>query len=203
MFKIIKIGILLTLMVFAFEAGKLWQDKCSLQDTLVRLHVVADSDSYEDQQLKQKVKDAIVAYITPYMKDMDTREKALTFLGEHLEEIRIVGQQVLEEAGVSDDIQVLLGEKNFSTRDYDTFSLPAGVYQTLQVSIGSGEGKNWWCVAFPTLCLPTTTEEFADVAAAAGLNEEMTSTLIKDEGYELRFYFLDQLGKLENLFSKR
>ena len=203
MFKIIKIGILLTLMVFAFEAGKLWQDKCSLQDTLVRLHVVADSDSYEDQQLKQKVKDAIVAYITPYMKNMDTREKALTFLGEHLEEIRIVGQQVLEEAGVSDDIKVLLGEKNFSTRDYDTFSLPAGVYQTLQVSIGSGEGKNWWCVAFPTLCLPTTTEEFADVAAAAGLNEEMTSTLIKDEEYELRFYFLDQLGKLENLFSKR
>ena len=144
-----------------------------------------------------------MAYITPYMKNMDTREKALTFLGEHLEEIRIVGQQVLEEAGVSDDIKVLLGEKNFSTRDYDTFSLPAGVYQTLQVSIGSGEGKNWWCVAFPTLCLPTTTEEFADVAAAAGLNEEMTSTLIKDEEYELRFYFLDQLGKLENLFSKR
>ena len=81
--------------------------------------------------------------------------------------------------------------------------MPAGVYQTLQVRIGNGEGQNWWCVAFPTLCLPTSTDEFSNVAASAGLNGDMTNTLIQEEGYELRFYFLDQLGKLENLFSRR
>ena len=201
MFKLIKIGFLLTLIVVAFEAGKLWQDKRSLQDTLVRLHVVANSDSPHDQELKLKVKDAIVAYITPYMKDVDSRDEALTFLGEHLEEIRVIGQKVLEEFGVSDDIQVLLGEKNFNTREYDTFTLPAGIYQTLQVNIGNAEGKNWWCVAFPTLCMPSSAAGFADVAASAGLNGEVTNTLMQEDGYVLRFYFLDQLGKLENLFS--
>ena len=203
MFKIIKIGFLLILMIFAFESGKLWADKCRLQDTLVRMHVVANSNSPTDQQLKQKVKDAIVAYITPYMENVDSQEMALMILGEHLEDIRLVGKSVLETYGVLDEIQVILDEESFDTRDYDTFSLPAGVYQTLEVCIGEGEGKNWWCVAFPTLCVPTTTEEFTAVAASAGLDEEVTNTLTHESGYQLRFYFLDQLGKLENLFSGR
>lgn len=203
MFKIVKVSLLLTLMIFAFQAGKLWQDKSSLQDTLVRLHVVADSDSPEDQELKLQVKDAIVAYLTPYMEQLDSREEALTFLGKHLEQIRLIGQRVLEEAGVSDEVEVLLGEESFDTREYDTFSLPAGIYQTLRVRIGSGEGQNWWCVAFPTLCLPADEQAFADVAVSAGLGKDLTNTLTKEDGYELRFYFLDQLGKLENLFCRK
>ena len=203
MFKLIKIGILLTMMVVAFEAGKLWQDKCSVQDTLVRLHVVANSDSSYDQELKMKVKDAIVAYISPYMENMESREMALAFLGEHLEEIRVVGQKALKEAGCFEDIEVLLDEIAFDTRAYETFSLPAGIYQTLQVKIGEAEGQNWWCVAFPTLCMPTSTEGFVDVAASAGLNEEVTNMLTQEDGYTLRFYVLDQLGKLENLFLSR
>lgn len=202
MIKLIKIGILLTLMVIAFETGKLWQDNQQLQNSLIRLHVVANSDTPSDQAIKNDVKDAIVSYITPYMREMDSREDAMLFLGEHLEQIRLIGQRVLTEAGVADDLQVLLGEKNFNTREYDTFSLPAGRYQTLQVTIGNGEGKNWWCVAFPTLCLPTTAAEFADVAASAGLDGELTNTLIHENGYELRFYFLDQLGKLEKFLIR-
>ena len=203
MFKLIKIGLLLTAVLLAFEAGKLWQDKCCLQDTLVRVHVVANSDSQADQELKLRVKDAIVSYLMPYMEQINSRDEALMFLGEHLEQIRLIGQQVLEHAGVTDNVQVLLEEESFDTRQYDTFSLPAGHYQTLKVSIGRGEGKNWWCVAFPTLCMPTDEQTFADVAASAGLNAELINTITKEDSYELRFFLLDQLGKLENLFCRK
>ena len=88
-----------------------------------------------------------------------------------------------------------LQKEVFDTRVYDTFTLPAGVYEALRITIGSGEGKNWWCVVFPTLCVPATSEGFEDVAAGAGFPESLTKSL---EGeYEIRFYLLDLLGKLE------
>ena len=200
MFRLLKISILLTLMVVAFQAGKLWQDQVSLEEGLVRLHVVANSDDAADQSLKQQVKDGIVEYLTPYMQDFDSQEDALTFLGQNLEQIRLIGERIVDEAGAKYPVFVELTEESFDTREYDTFSLPAGVYQTLCIKIGDGDGKNWWCVAFPALCVPVNTKEFSDVAVSAGFNEELVATISKESGYELRFYFLDQLGKLENLF---
>lgn len=201
MFKIVRITAVLILMTAAFQAGKLWEEKCFLRENIVRLHVVADSDSAEDQALKLQVKDAIVSYLTPYMEQFDTREEALGFLGENLEQIRLVGKEVLEQAGIDDAVTVRIGEESFDTRHYDTFSLPSGIYQSVRVVIGSGEGKNWWCVAFPSLCLPASSDAFEEMAVSAGLNEELTQTLKNDGEYELRFYFLDKLGCLENLFS--
>lgn len=200
MFKIVRITVLLTLMTAAFQAGKLWEEKCFLRENIIRLHVIADSDSSEDQALKLQVKDAIVSYLTPYMEQFDTREEALTFLGENLEQIRLIGMDVLEQAGVDDSVMVSVGEETFDTRHYDTFSLPSGIYQSLRVEIGSGEGKNWWCVAFPTLCVPASGESFEEVAVSAGLSEELSQTLKNNGEYELRFYFLDKIGALENLF---
>ena len=85
----------------------------------------------------------------------------------------------------------------FPTREYDTFSLPAGVYDSLRVTIGQGEGHNWWCVAFPSLCLSAASEEFADKAAGAGFPDSLTGALDGEEKYEVRFFLLDALGELE------
>ena len=89
--------------------------------------------------------------------------------------------------------------KNFTLQDI-TFSLPAGVYDALKITIGEGKGHNWWCVAFPTLCLPATSEGFQEVSAQAGMNGTLEKALAGEDGYEIRFFLLDQLGKLENHF---
>ena len=88
-----------------------------------------------------------------------------------------------------------LDKEVFDTRYYDTFTLPAGVYEALRITIGEGEGKNWWCVGFPTLCLPATSEGFEDVAAGAGFPDTLTAALEGERGYRVRFILLDLLGK--------
>jgi stage II sporulation protein R len=85
---------------------------------------------------------------------------------------------------------------------YETFALPSGVYNTLRIVIGSGEGKNWWCVAFPGLCMGATVEDFEEAASCAGFSDTLTAALETEEGYELRFYFLDLLGRIGNFLHK-
>ena len=92
---------------------------------------------------------------------------------------------------------VTLCKEAFDTRYYDTFTLPAGIYEALRITIGEGEGHNWWCVAFPSLCLSATSEEFADKAAGAGFPDSLTGALDGEEKYEVRFFLLDALGELE------
>jgi stage II sporulation protein R len=95
-----------------------------------------------------------------------------------------------------------LCKEAFDKRVYDTFTLPAGIYNALLIVIGDGQGKNWWCVVFPSLCIPAASETFADTAAGAGFPETLNRALTGDNGYELRFAVLDVLGNLENiLFS--
>lgn len=82
---------------------------------------------------------------------------------------------------------------------YDTFQLPAGLYEALRVTIGEGAGHNWWCVVFPTLCVPASSEGFQETAEASGLSSQLAGTLTREEGeYEIRFQFLDWLGQVKN-----
>ena len=92
--------------------------------------------------------------------------------------------------------------EEFATRYYDTFTLPAGIYEALRITIGEGEGQNWWCVVFPTLCVGATVEEFEETAHCAGFSDGLTGALTGEDGYEVRFFFLDALGKLENFLHK-
>ena len=105
----------------------------------------------------------------------------------------------LEAAGVDSRAVATLCQETFDIRNYDTFTLPAGVYESLRIVIGEGEGKNWWCVAFPTLCLSATTEGFEEAAQTGGMDAGLTQTLSNGEPYQLRFYLLDAFGRLENL----
>ncbi len=180
--------------------GGLVSQREQLNENLIRLHVVADSDSPEAQTIKLEVRDAVIATLSDAMQSIADIDEAKAYIRENLPKIEAAANAVLEKAGCGENAIATFAEEVFDTRFYDTFSLPAGVYEALRITIGDGEGKNWWCVVFPTLCVPATSEGFADVAAGAGFPDTLTAALEGEQGYELRFYLLDLLGRLEAKF---
>ena len=188
-------------------AGLLWigsliVDRCFLNDEVIRLHVVANSDSQEDQDIKLQVRDAVNDYLGELLANVTSVEEAKAYIQESLPKIQKVANEVLIRCGVEPDAVVTFCKETFGTRLYDTFRLPAGVYEALRITIGEGEGQNWWCVAFPTLCVPATSEGFEDVAAGAGFPERLSDALQEQESCSIRFFLLDCMGRLENFFHK-
>ena len=169
-------------------------DSRELREGLLRLHVVGASDSKEDQEVKLLVRDAVLASLEEGLQNLTDADAAVDYVSRMLPKVKAAADRCLQEAGFSDTAQVSLTEEAFPTRDYDTFSLPAGVYQALREVIGEGEGKNWWCVVFPQLCMAG--EDFVETASVAGLSPELTETL---EGeYEIRFWLLEKWGEMKN-----
>ena len=200
--KLIKrVGICFLLAALVW-CGTLIADRQRLNEELIRLHVVANSDSEEDQALKLRVRDAVTESLAQAMADIGDVDQAKAYLQENLPKIQKLANDTLRELGCEDTAVVSLMEEAFDTRYYETFTLPAGVYEALRITIGEGEGQNWWCVVFPTLCLSATSEGFEDTAAGAGFPESLTGALTGEEEYEVRFFLLDVLGKLENLIHE-
>ncbi len=196
-----RMGICL-LIALAAWSGTLLADRKRLSEDLIRLHVVADSDSREDQDIKLQVRDAVTESLREDLEAIGDVEQAKAYLTENLPKIQEIANAALEKAGYSGEAIVTLCREAFDTRVYDTFTLPAGVYESLRIIIGEGKGHNWWCVVFPTLCVPATTEGFADTAAGAGFPDSLTGALTGEEEYEVRFYLLDALGRVENYFCQ-
>ncbi len=191
------IGTLL-LLTAAFYLGTVASDRQVLSENLIRLHVVADSDSAEDQQIKLRVRDAITAKLETVMDDFSDLETARAYLQAHLPELEKIANDTLKAAGNGCQAVVTLAKEAFPTREYDTFTLPAGIYESLRVTIGSGEGKNWWCVVFPSLCASATTDGFEDTAVSAGFSDRVAGTLTGKQEYRVRFFLLDCFGWIEN-----
>ena len=175
-------------------------DRQKLRSELIRLHVVAASDSEEDQAIKLQVRDAVLESLQDGIENATDIEAAKAYIGSQLPKLESVANRVLAAAGCGAVATVSLQVEEFAARVYDTFSLPAGLYDSLRITIGEGAGRNWWCVTFPTLCIPATTEGFEAVAAGAGFSEELTGSLTGE--YEVRFYLLDLLGQLENFLHR-
>lgn len=194
-----------SLFICLFLAAAVWlgaviADRQQLNEELIRLHVVANSDSDADQAIKLRIKDAIAESLQTEMANIGDIGQAKAYLQENLPKIEAIANGILKAAGFEETAVATLAKEAFDTRYYDTFTLPAGVYEALRVTIGEGQGKNWWCVVFPTLCLPATAAEFEDVAAGSGFSEELTRTLEGAQGYEIRFFLLDMLGRVEKIF---
>ena len=168
-------------------------DRETLNQELIRFHVVAQSDSEEDQAVKLQVRDAVLNAIREDLNSLTDVDAARVYLREQLPKIQQIANDTLELAGFQPEAVVSLCREAFDTRKYDTFTLPAGVYETLRIVIGDGAGHNWWCVAFPSLCLTATSEEFESAAVGAGFSEDLADTLSGSETYEVRFFLLDQL----------
>ena len=188
------IEIVLFIVAFVWLGGLL-ADKQALREDILRLHVVAASDSEEDQAVKLQVRDAILGSLQEGLSDLTDVEKAKEYVLEMLPKLEEAANQVLSEAGFDEKATVTLTQEEFPVREYDSFTLPSGVYNALRVVIGEGEGHNWWCVVFPQLCISATAEEFAE---ESNFSDTMNDTLTGQ--YEIRFWLLDKLGQIENFF---
>ena len=177
-------------------AAALQHQQQTLSQKMVRLHVVANSDTEEDQALKLKVRDAVLSVT----EGVSTKEE----LQSRLPKIKEAAQECLERNGSSYVVSVTLKKENFPTRIYDTFSLPAGAYTALRVRIGAGEGQNWWCVAFPSICLRAASD-WEEAATAAGFTDTELNLMTEEhEGYSIKFKALELLQSLkEKLFCEK
>jgi len=186
----------LAVLVCSVWLGGLLADLYTLQQDILRLHVVANSDSDADQDVKLQVRDAILGSLEQGLAQARDVEEAKMYIRSVLPELEQIANETLSKAGFTESAVVSLEQEAFPVRDYDTFRLPSGVYQSLRVRIGDAEGKNWWCVVFPELCMSATTNEFAEVAAMEGIPDRLSGSLTGE--YEIRFWILDQLGRLGN-----
>ena len=194
-----RIGICLLIACFVW-IGMLLADRHKLRQELIRFHVVASSDSQEDQAVKLQVRDAVLGAFREELQNLQDMEQAKAYLQENLPKIEAIANDVLAQAGFSDRAKASLCVEEFTTRVYDTLTLPAGIYESLRIVIGEGEGHNWWCVVFPSLCLPATSEGFEEVACGAGFSDTLTDTL--EGNHEIRFFVLDVLGSVENFLHR-
>ena len=165
--------------VMAVSAFGEFQKNCdSLSEKVLRLHVLANSDSEADQQLKLKVRDAVLEAINQDFSGDGTLEGTIACLEGEMDRIEETANEVLAEAGMPYQAKAELTEMYFTTREYErdgsTFSMPAGRYQALRITLGSGEGHNWWCVAYPPMCIDAAVEGQAAVVEQEILELEQT-----------------------------
>ena len=171
----------------------------AVYDSVVRLHVLANSDSEDDQALKLEVRDAILEHSAELFGDCRTKEEAEAKISENIGLIEDIAKEVISENGYTYGVQVLVGEEEYPTRDYDDCCFPSGEYTSLRVMIGNAEGKNWWCVLFPPLCLGAASK--GDAFAQVGLTGEQFNIITQTENpqYKARFKILETI---ESAFGK-
>ena len=166
-----------------------------MAEKIIRLHVVANSDSDVDQAVKLRVRDAVLREAQNVLSDASDAKQAIAA---QLPALEAAANAELRRQGSGDTACVSFRRELFPTRDYDTFSLPSGMYQSLRVTIGEGAGHNWWCVIFPSLCVPATPDGFADAAAAGGFSDAEIGLMTRANGaYTVKFRSLELLQALK------
>ena len=165
----------------------LGEEQQELADSVIRFHVIANSDSREDQALKLAVRDRVLEQAQAVYPQNATLPQARAALEGALDQLAQAGQAVVEEQGYDYQVTARMEQCWFPTKEYDGFALPAGKYLALRIVIGAGAGQNWWCVVFPPLCTAAA-EEVPETALAAGLTEDQVSLITEEDGgYVLKF----------------
>lgn len=188
--------VLVFTLCWLFFAGTILRQE-HLAGQVIRLHILANSDSEADQAEKLRVRDALLPQLTALTEGCTTREAAARALAAGQSEL---GQTAARISGRS--VTVSLMPEWYGTRHYGDFSLPAGRYLSLCVKIGAAEGRNWWCVAFPSVCSAATAEGFETTAVSAGLDErDLRMMTVEEPDVEVRFFVLELLEKLHRLLA--
>ncbi|MGN1036163.1 MAG: stage II sporulation protein R [Ruminococcus sp.] len=190
--KLIGVSVILTVIISNFvQVGKSLD---SLRENVLRMHILANSDSIADQSLKLKVRDAILEHSEEIFGKTVSFEDFKNVSAENLEKIHEIAQAVIDEYGFDYEISVEETKMFFDERTYGDITMPAGDYNAVRVTIGSAEGHNWWCVMYPPLCIPMASEITDDKE----IEQEFFSTreldmIRKPEKYEVRFMLWDKL----------
>ena len=170
-----------------------------IRGSVLRLHVLANSDSEDDQALKLKVRDRLLAEADSLFADAATEEEAISAAKDNLPQLQQVAEEVISENGYNYGVKIEIGQAYFNTRVYDTFTLPAGNYQAVRVLIGEAKGKNWWCVMFPPVCVPAA---MANSSIGDVLDEDETNIVENPNSYEIRFKSVEVFEKTKDYLSK-
>ena len=185
---------LLFALCLALCAG-LWAQKKqqAIGSQVLRLHVLAVDDSETEQALKLRVRDSVLACLAPELENVTGRDEAREIVAQSLPRIA----EAAAAAAEGRRVEVSLGRESYPLRRYEGYVLPAGSYESLRVVLGEGEGRNWWCVIFPQLCLTASAAE----QAQSVMNPEDFAIISEEEGYELRFRVVELWGELMRLLD--
>ena len=166
-----------------------------LSEDVLRVHILANSDSAADQSLKLGVRDRVLQECSDYFNDCDDKEEAIRLTRSHLSEIEQVASCEIKRRGFDYPVTAQVGEMYFNTRCYDDFTMPAGRYDALRLTIGDGEGQNWWCVMYPSLCVGAASETEMEDHLDDGEYEVVTA-----DKYDFRFKLVEYWESFRSLF---
>ena len=176
-------------------AGNLEAVTEGISESIIRFHVRANSDSQEDQEVKLKVKEAVVDYIRPVLSESDSLSESRSILEAESDNVRNVAIKTLRDNGFMEDVSVYFEQSYFPVKSYGDVTFPAGYYESFRVDIGDAEGKNWWCVLYPNMCFQGSVYEVMDESSGEELREVLTQEEyadVFDSGkLEIRFKFLE------------
>lgn len=144
-----------------------------LSNNVFRLHVIANSDSNEDQDLKYKVRDKLIEYMKSLTTNISSKEEVIKIANNHISDFESIAKEVITENGFDYDVKVEIGNFSFPTKQYGDISFPAGFYDALKVEIGSAKGQNWWCVMFPPLCFVDVTSGIVPEESKENLQDNL------------------------------
>ena len=201
--KAVALVLIMILCGAAFARGMQMEAKANavqekLSGEVFRFHVLANSDSKEDQELKMKVKEAVVDYMCENLSDAGNAAEAKAWAIRHKEELIRTAREVLQEEGCNDQITAEVVRCEFPDKTYGDITFPAGWYDALRIKIGKAQGHNWWCVVFPPLCVSAAEQN----RALDAMSEPERALITEADGYELRFRIVELWGELIELIGK-
>lgn len=212
--SILKMIFILTFLLFiytslcAFSYAR--STSSDIADSVFRLHVLANSDSSEDQALKYKVRDNLLDYMNSLCSETTSKDEAISIASSHLDNFKKIAEDTILSNGYNYTVQVQIGNFEFPTKTYGDISLPAGNYDALRVNIGEAKGQNWWCVMFPPLCFIDVSsgvvpDESKEVLKDSMDEEDFALVSESDENSEISFKFkiLELFGKSGFMTAKK
>lgn len=151
--------VLFALIIFIFFSARSYSQIMfsNISNNFLRLHIVANSDSTEDQMLKYQIRDSVIEYLQPLFNNVQSKEEALAVLQDNVNNLQDLCYEIAHGMGYDYSISVSVGNYYFPTKEYSKITLPEGLYDALKIEIGESNGQNWWCVMFPSLCIIDTT----------------------------------------------
>lgn len=179
-----------------------------ISNSVFRLHVIANSDSKEDQNLKYAVRDELIKYMNSISKNVSNKEEAIKIANENKDEFYAIAKKVISDNGFNYDVNIEIGNFSFPTKTYGDISLPAGFYDALKVEIGNATGQNWWCVMFPSLCFVDVSEgivpEESKEDLQLSMQEEDYNLIASDKNqYKLKFKLVELFENAKIIMAKK
>ena len=171
----------------------------NISNQIFRLHILANSDSAEDQQLKLKVRDNILVSGEELFKNCKTLEEIINVSNQNIKYFQKIAENTIKENGYTYSVKVYVDKEYFNTRHYDKITLPSGIYNALKIEIGAAKGHNWWCVMFPAICLPAVSDDEINKI----LSDDEIELINSNDKYEIRFKIVEIYEKIKsNIKSK-